>query len=135
MPLQDGKTCVAHIRDQHRRRRVGDAQGRFRVSHCELRREAARPEDGQLALGDFRISDILITPAQVNSDIFRAADVNGSPVHVGKTRRDLNRANRIGRLEGAHRHHQGPLEVTRRRRRNVRHIDAGDIVALEEPQP
>src|SRR5215216_2040198 len=63
MLLQNGKTCVAQIRDQHRGRRMGDAEGRFRVFHRKLRREAARPEDGQFAVCDLGVSDILITPA------------------------------------------------------------------------
>ena len=56
-------------------------------------------------------------------------------MHIGKARRDLDRADGVGRLEGAHGHHQRATERPGGNCLDVGHVDAGNIVALEESQP
>src|SRR5215467_4943691 len=133
--LQNGKRRVPQIRDQHRGRRVGDAQRRSCILHGQLRSKSAGPEHRQLVVGDLRVTDIQIAPAQIHANAPGVAEMDRSAVNVRETRRDLNSADGIGWREGSHGHHQRALERPRRDGVDIGHIHSGDIVAFEEFQP
>src|SRR5690349_20062673 len=56
-------------------------------------------------------------------------------MHIWNTRGDLDRADRVGGLERAHRHQKRAMKATGLERVDIRDIDAGDTVALEKLQP
>ena len=76
---------------------------------------------------------VLITPSKVRRRCSGIADMNRRAVNIGKARGDLDGADRIGRLEGAHRHHQGCRETARPATVSISvlYIDSRDVVALE----
>src|SRR5215471_2340383 len=78
MWLQNGKRRVPQIREQHGGWRVRDAQRRTRILHGHLRSKSAGPEDWQLIIGDFRVADVQIAPAQIHADAPGVAEVDGS---------------------------------------------------------
>src|SRR6266550_855689 len=134
-PLQNGKRRVPQIRDQHRGRRVRDAQRRSRILHGQLRSKSAGPEHRQLVVGDLRVADIQIAPAQIHADAPGGAEMDWSAVNVRETRCDLNSADGIGWREGPHGDHQRALERPRWDGVDIGHVHSRDIVALEEFQP
>src|SRR5262249_4404377 len=114
MSLQNGKRRVPQIRDQHGGWRVRDAQRRPRILHRQWGGKSAGPEDRQLVIGDLRVADVKIAPAQIHADAPGVAEVDGSAMNVGKPRRDLNGADGVRWLEGPHGHPQRTLERPRR---------------------
>src|SRR5215813_1612884 len=81
MLLQNGKRRVPQIRDQHGGWRVRDAQRRPRILHGQLRSKSAGPEDRQLVIGDLRVADVQIAPAQIHADASGVAQVDGSAMN------------------------------------------------------
>ena len=73
-----------------------------------------------------RVADVLIAPGKIDADRRRVADMDRRAVHIGKARRDLDGADGVGRLEGAHGHHQRAAKRPGRHGVDVGHVDAGD---------
>ena len=94
----------------HRAGRVGDAELGARLRDRGLRRDAAGPEHRQLVAHHINRVAVVGQRQVLDADQRRVAQVHRRAVHVGESRRDLDRANRRRCAQRPHRDHHRPVE-------------------------
>jgi hypothetical protein len=107
LPFEVG---VAQVGDEHVSRLVGDEQGRAHLRGHGLGRDAARPEDGQLAGPDLdRVAEV--GPGQVaDAERRRVAEVDRRPVGAREPAAHLDGADGLVGRQRPHRHDHGAAE-------------------------
>lgn len=111
---------------------MGDTEGRPGVRDGDLRSEPARPEQRHFIVQQLTRSHIPVAARKIDSDKVRVTKMHRRTVNVRKSRGDLNRTNRVRRQERPHRHNELGVKRARRLGVDVRLVNAGHFIPVQE---